>query len=81
MNSIDLKISVYPNPVYDFLFIEQTGNKDMYVTIYNTLGKLILSRQVSGQKVKLNLETLTSGLYIIHVNQMNSSISKQIIKE
>ncbi|NRA93960.1 MAG: T9SS type A sorting domain-containing protein, partial [Psychroserpens sp.] len=67
-------IRIYPNPAKDQLNFEGL-QQETTVMIYNILGKRILETRV---KDKLNL-SLRSGLYIVVIQQNESSITKKLI--
>lgn len=72
------EFKVYPNPVKDVLNI-QTNNIDITsVTIYDILGKQILS---SNNTNSVDVSNLKNGMYLVKITANNTSITKKIIKE
>jgi hypothetical protein len=70
-------ISIYPNPVVDKLFIQGLSDASK-VSIYNILGKLVLS------KITLNaidVAHLQSGMYIVKIVGGEKEIVKKFIKK
>jgi hypothetical protein len=67
---------VYPNPVNDFLYIE---NKENIVSarIYNSLGQLIME---TNTKI-IDFIKLKSGVYILQINSDKETTVKRIIKK
>jgi len=60
-------ISLYPNPISDFLFYDKSEiSDDNYLEIYNIYGELIL-REYIENKGSINLSNLSSGMYMIKV--------------
>jgi hypothetical protein len=52
---------------------------DAQVLIYDLSGKLALKTQVTGQQNNINIQSLTSGLYIIKVQSSEGSVSQKLI--
>lgn len=64
-------ISIYPNPVNDFLILKSTENYNS-VRIYDGLGRLVLTTL---KKQKLNISQLPKGVYMLQIdNKMNSRL-------
>lgn len=78
-------ISVYPNPIKDFLNIEfnkQTSLKNI-IRIYNDAGQLVFIKQVNENtsKVSINTSNFVSGMYLIKVEDTEGKFfTKKIIK-
>lgn len=73
-------VSLYPNPVKDKLTVDLISYSDTQIEIFDILGKRVFKTQIKGDSV-LNLESLKSGIYILKINQDNSSISKKLVKQ
>lgn len=71
------KISVFPNPVKNDLYIKAPNNEGYYYQIYNMSGQLVKSGKFENGKTNLSL--LSSGIYLIRINSENNII--KIIKE
>lgn len=73
---IDTKISIYPNPVKDQLFVET--NLPVSMTIYNSTGKQIFVTN----ETKIDFSQLPPGVYCLVLNFHNYQIikTKTIIK-
>jgi serine protease AprX len=85
--SIDLdsenELSIYPNPVQQKLYIVFTEDiENISLKLYNILGKLVINKTIYKNKPSVNLESLSSGIYIVKL-QVNNKISKtfKLIKE
>jgi len=74
-------ISIYPNPVNDFLQIE---NNNMFkikdVKVYSILGKLVLSPQFKRESNQLDLSNLNNGTYFMKIDTEIGYLTKKIIK-
>ena len=75
LNGLDL----YPNPVCDILTINST--QKTVAEIFDTTGRLMISRIVEGSNNKINVQQLAKGIYIVKLNSKDSEISRKIIKE
>ena len=77
--------SIYPNPASGHLFIESNGNLagPLHIRVLSTEGKQHLHRtfQPSGNPVRLSLDHLPTGLYLIHISNESASASFKFIKQ
>jgi len=71
--------SVYPNPVRDFLNISTKTAVDQ-VTVYDILGKVVLTSQPGTISPKVDMSALSSGAYLVKVTIGNSSKTIKVIK-
>jgi surface protein len=71
-----LDISIYPNPTNDKLFIQGLSSSSR-VSIYNVLGKLVLSQTISKE---IDVNNLQSGIYIIKIADEQKEIVRKFIK-
>jgi PKD repeat protein len=71
-------ISVYPNPVRDYVTVGSTYNIQE-VQVVNLLGQVVKNQTVNGQKVVLNTSDLQSGAYNLKIKVENSFVYKKII--
>ena len=74
-NKITWNFEMYPNPANKLITIQitNTNSKLFKVELYNTLGQLILSKQISDKLVTINTEELNQGIYICKVSCVNSN--------
>jgi len=75
-------ISVYPNPTNDVLQI--TSKKELKtVRLYNISGKMVGQFDLHGEKNEsINISNLTSGIYIINVEDLSGEFSvSKIVKK
>ncbi len=77
VEQVNLKssIHVFPNPIISDLEIEiNNENLDLIAQIFNSNGNLIESHELNNKKnIKLNLEFLASGLYLLKLNDKNDN--------
>ena len=79
-------ILLFPNPAHNSLDISYPFKKEDYtITITNLLGQPVLIQNVndlSAGTVKLNIEDLNSGIYLLQINSKSGNTSKtRFIKE
>lgn len=71
--------AVYPNPVTDFLNIMTKTAVDQ-VTVYDILGKVVLSTQPQVISPKIDMSAFSSGAYLVKVTIGNTSKTVKVIK-
>ncbi len=73
------KISIYPNPVSDLIFIKVTGNLNFKTTLYNLTGKQIMT---AFNPNFLHLKSIPEGVYLLEIKDLNSNdkIIERIVK-
>ncbi|WBV61942.1 T9SS type A sorting domain-containing protein [Chryseobacterium camelliae] len=72
-NNIKNNISIYPNPAIDFVTISHLPNETT-ISIYDMSGRKIFSKKYSEAKVSINTSQLTSGTYILQINDHEKTI-------
>ncbi|VBB44754.1 hypothetical protein TRIP_D260168 [uncultured Paludibacter sp.] len=70
-------ITVYPNPVIDFIALKNTSANNINVSIYSITGALILSQQQLSATQTINVSNLQKGLYFLKVNNQVIKFIKQ----
>lgn len=71
--------SVYPNPVSDILNIQTKKAVDQ-VTVYDILGKAVLSATPGIISPKINMGNLSSGVYMVKVTIGKTSKTVKVVK-
>ncbi|GEJ46543.1 T9SS type A sorting domain-containing protein [Chryseobacterium sp. ON_d1] len=74
--TVENKISLYPSPVSNILYIKATENKEYNFQIFNALGQLVKSGKFINNQT--DLSSLNTGVYLIRIN--NSEAMVKIIK-
>jgi lysyl endopeptidase len=81
---VNLSASVSPNPFNDVLNItlnDSNFDNPPTVYVYNTTGLLVEKKILNSNENKLDLKTLSSGIYFVHINDKNKSFFTKIIKQ
>tara|TARA_R110000751_G_scaffold113854_3_gene213065 strand:- start:37639 stop:39312 length:1674 start_codon:yes stop_codon:yes gene_type:complete len=72
--------SIYPNPTNSgFVNITTKANTAVNVTVFDVLGKQVLSKTLNNNT--LDVTSLTTGVYILKLNQNGTSTTKRLIVE
>lgn len=76
------QIDVYPNPFTDIINIASKENYFTEVSIFNSRGELVIKEYFSElkNKIKIALNSLNKGIYIVKVTSKHNSITKRIVK-
>jgi endonuclease I/chitodextrinase len=70
---------MYPNPTNgNTLYFKTT--KDINIKIYNALGQIVKSENISKNKNNIDISNLSKGIFIIKINFGSTNISKKLIK-
>ncbi|RTY86131.1 T9SS type A sorting domain-containing protein [Flavobacterium sp. RSP49] len=71
-------LSLYPNPVSNGrVYISTKNDFDKEIIIFDVLGKKVLQTILSSKE--LNVSNLTSGVYIIKINEREASATRKLI--
>jgi PKD repeat protein len=78
----ELVMIVYPNPAKDLINIDLPGNSSrVLLHIYNSLGNVIRSAEISGDRAKIDMTDYKPGLYFIKADDGNMQVVRKIILE
>ena len=73
-------VKVYPNPANNFINIESNVMEITEVALYDILGKKVLSQNKLVNN-RLDISSLTKGVYFMKISANENSITKKIIKK
>ena len=72
--------SIYPNPTNKgYVNIKTTSNSAVNVTVFDLLGKKVITKTLSNNK--LNVSSLKSGVYLLNIEQNGASTTKKLVIE
>ncbi len=78
IESINQKISVFPNPAKDILNINGLiGNPSF--SIFNLDGKMILNHQIKENKI--DISSIQNGIYLLRIETIEGVVSKPFVKQ
>ena len=71
-------LSIYPNPTSEqTVYVTTKSNKPKKIEIFNVLGKPVLATNLTGNE--LNISTLDPGVYIMKIQEGNSSATRKLV--
>lgn len=71
-------LSMYPNPVSNGkVYITSKNDSDKEVIIFDVLGKKVLQTAISSKE--LNISNLSPGVYIIKINEGDTTATRKLI--
>ena len=73
----DIKITAFPNPSKGLVNIELSrwDDVELFLSVYDILGKVILNKAISEKRTQLNLSDLNSGVYLFSIDNICGSTS------
>lgn len=82
VNDSEKYLSIYPNPTNNILEFEmnEIDNGTLKVSIYDIMGKLVISEYISASKNKIDVQKLISGTYFAKIQFNNSNKIFKFIK-
>lgn len=73
------EVSIFPNPAKDILSISSLNNMDK-ITVFSLSGKEIFSVSPGSQLYNLDISKLSQGLYLLHIKNGISVVSRKFSK-
>ena len=77
-NIIEKDITLYPNPATNQVTIRTKSAEVIRVELYSTLGALV--KKVSNNKASINIEEISSGLYLVKIYTEKGIVIKRFLK-
>ncbi len=75
----EVGVSIYPNPVYDKLFVETSGTEIEQINIYNTTGTLV-SQTKQPQTKSIDISALAQGVYVAEIRMKDARVKRRFVK-
>ena len=75
--SQDKSIKFYPNPVVDFVTLQSEYFNNSEYLILNNIGQIILKGEIKNNREIIDLTSLSSGFYILKVQNNSFRIIKK----
>lgn len=73
-------ISIYPNPAFDIVHLNNLNNASL-ITISDVTGKKLLQQQVNSNHEQVNIAALLPGYYVISVQTLNGIVKEPLMKK
>ena len=70
--------TIYPNPAHDHIDVNMLKNG--VVTIYNEVGSVVFTKELSAQANRIDLKGLSAGLYIVKITSGSETIFRKLNK-
>lgn len=73
------EVQVYPNPASGFITIEQSARQQVqHVELLNRLGQVVLRQRVQDRTIRLDVQGLPAGMYILRISSSNGLSVKKV---
>lgn len=73
----EIKVTLYPNPTASQFYVSEAG----LVSIYSSEGRLVFSKNIESTNTPINIENLTSGIYMVNITSKKGSATLKVIKK
>ena len=73
------KVSIFPNPATNFFKLKQL-NKNSTIQIYSTSGTLLLQSYATSSDDKIDISSLSNGLYLIKIESKKNIQNLKLLK-
>ena len=84
LDVVEFKISTYPNPSFERLYISHNSqeNETLTITIYDLFGRQLIKEQLFNNQNEINVQKLPSALYAVIITNATGQLVKsfKIIK-
>ncbi|MBI2270233.1 MAG: T9SS type A sorting domain-containing protein [Bacteroidetes bacterium] len=77
----DEKISVFPNPASEMIYISGVENTVGTVTIYNLIGELVVQRELGRTSNGIDIAALNRGVYFIQLSTSDRVFKQKFIRQ
>ena len=81
--SPEFEVSIYPNPFSGIVNIQHNSEDDITINVFDPAGKLVYKNllNVTGPDQSINLKTLSSGVYLVHLYSNQLTYFTKLIRE
>jgi Secretion system C-terminal sorting domain len=73
--------NVYPNPTHAYLYISNPSTEKINIQLLDATGKIIYTKHTSENLLKIEMNEIKSGLYIVKINSKNHIYTQRIVRE
>ena len=73
--------TIYPNPINNELNIQYSGSsKNLFVELFDAAGKKVMEQKGTFPNSVLNVQSLSSGTYVLQLNDGTNTLHSKIVK-
>jgi hypothetical protein len=76
-NNKKINYLIYPNPAGNFLIVHNDNMYEKEISIYDMLGNKLLSVRAESSETRLDIESLSTGVYIIRIGEQTKIFVKE----
>ena len=76
VNEFENSVKIYPNPASDVLNV--AGENIANVEVYNAMGQLVLSQEVTDGQAQISTGSMNSGIYFIRIYSQNGEMQTRM---
>ncbi len=75
------KFKLYPNPGKEKIRLEYPEGKQGSASVFNLSGQIMLQKEWAGNRVEIDISTLPTGIYLLQVSTLDTTVLHKLIKE
>lgn len=81
VNKYSNKLKVYPNPTNKIIFIQTEVEFNSHFFLYDSKGQIVKYGNIGNIEKSINIENLSSGIYILKIINNKTSQSINVLKQ
>lgn len=74
------KVTVYPNPVKNYLTVKSQSSLIQSISVYDAQGRLVLEKGVNASNAEISTDTFENGLYFFNLKTSSGTMMKKVVK-
>ena len=79
-NALENDLQIAPNPVLDFFEVNTEEWVGARLSLFSIEGKKILERELTTRSKRIDVHSLSQGMYIVRIQKNNQAINKKLVK-
>jgi len=76
---LDKQVKIYPNPATDKVTIVNSYGQPFIIKIYDLGGKVVKVMNLASDKIQINVQDLSTGVYIIELSSEKKNMQEKLI--
>ncbi len=76
--------NLYPNPGTDYFQIQISGNVNLtnaFYKVYDIAGKVVINKSITGELMYVDMQSFSSGIYMVNIQVNDQTITRRWIKK